>query len=131
MFLISKLLSFMTQPLAWVAILLLGGLLLMSLRRRGYLALGWAALFVLLLQGWMPLPDALIRHFEKQYSGPIPTDSLRSYAGVVVLGGALEPAYVWQGHDQVALNEAAERITVPITLLQKYPQLRLLFTGGE
>jgi uncharacterized SAM-binding protein YcdF (DUF218 family) len=43
----------------------------------------------------------------------------------------LSPAYVWHGHDQAALNDAAERMTVPIALLAKKPNLRLLFTGGE
>jgi len=131
MFLASKLLSFATQPLAWVVVLLLGGLLCMPVRRHWGLRLSWAALAVLLLQGWEPLPDALLRQLEAQQPGPAPGTSLLPYAGVVVLGGALEPAYVWQGHGQVALNDAAERMTVPIALLQQYPHLRLLFTGGE
>jgi uncharacterized SAM-binding protein YcdF (DUF218 family) len=131
MFVASKLLSFATQPLAWVVVLLLTGLLCMPVRRKWGMGLGWAALSVLLLQGWEPLPDALLRQLEAQHQGPAPGASLQQYAGVVVLGGALEPAYVWEGHGQVALNDAAERMTVPIALLQQYPQLRLLFTGGE
>lgn len=90
-----------------------------------------AALTVLLLQGWEPLPDALLRQLEAQHPGPAPGTSLQQYTGVVVLGGALEPSYVWQGHGQVALNDAAERMTVPLALMQQYPHLRLLFTGGE
>ena len=131
MFLASKLFSFVTQPLAWVVLLLLVGLLCMPIQRRLGTALSWAALTVLLVQGWEPLPDVVIRQLEAQYPGPAATDSLQPYAGVVVLGGALEPAYVWHGHGQAALNDAAERMTVPITLLQQYPHLRLLFTGGE
>ncbi|MES2878181.1 MAG: YdcF family protein [Pseudomonadota bacterium] len=131
MFLASKLLSFATQPLAWVAFLLMAGLLCMPVRRQWGMRLSWLALAVLLLQGWIPLPDALLRHLEAQYVGPAPQDNLQGYAGVVVLGGALEPSYVWQAHTQVALNDAAERMTVPVALLQKYPHWRLLFTGGE
>lgn len=86
---------------------------------------------MLVLQGWQPLPDALLRQLEAQHPGPAPGTSLQRFAGVVVLGGALEPAYVWQGHGQVALNEAAERMTVPVALLQQYPNLRVLFTGGD
>lgn len=103
----------------------------MPIRRKWGMGLGWAALTVLLLQGWEPLPDALIRQLEAQYAGPPPGTSLTQYTGIVVLGGALEPSYIWEGHSQVALNDAAERMTVPITLLQQYPHLRLLFTGGE
>lgn len=131
MFIASKLLSFATQPLAWVVLLLLGALLCPPRRRRWALGLGWAALAVLLLQGWEPLPDALLRQLESQHAGPNAHSNLQQYAGVVVLGGALEPAYVWQGQPQPALNDAAERMTAAVTLLRQYPHLRLLFTGGE
>lgn len=131
MFLASKLLSFATQPLAWVALLLLGALLC-PLRQRGWArALDWGALTLLLLQGWEPLPDAVLRQLEARHAGPDPNASWQQYTGVVVLGGALEPAYVWQGHPQPALNDAAERMTAAVTLLRRQPHLRLLFTGGE
>ena len=131
MFFASKLLSFATQPLAWVLVLLLIGLLCMRLRHTWGQGLVWAAFSILLLQGWEPLPDTLLRQLEAQYTGLTGKNNLQSYTGVIVLGGALEPAYIWQGHNQVALNDAAERMTVPITLLQQYPHLRILFTGGE
>ena len=114
-----------------MALLLLLALLCLLQRRRCGVGLGWAALTVLLLQGWEPLPDALLRRLEAQHPASAPQTSLPAYTGVVVLGGALEPAYVWHGHGQAALNDAAERMTAPIALLQHNPQLRLLFTGGE
>ena len=135
MFIAAKLLAFATQPLAWVALLLAMGLLRMRRGRRIHDRKGsgliWTALLILLVQGWEPLPNALLRELEKQYVAPISEASLRSYAGLVVLGGALEPSYVWQGHSQPALNDAAERMTAPISLLRQNPNLRLLFTGGE
>lgn len=131
MFIASKLLAFATQPLAWVLVLLLGSLLCMSVRRTWGQRLGWAALGVLLVQGWEPLPDALLRQLETQYAEPAPQSGVQQYAGVILLGGALESSYVWQGHHQSALNDAAERMTVPVALLRQNPQLRLLFTGGE
>ena len=131
MFLISKLLSFATQPLAWVAILLLTGLLVLRSQRQWGLRLSWAALTVLLLQGWEPLPDAVLRQLETRHKGPNQAASLQQFAGVVLLGGALEPSYVWEGHSQPALNDAAERMTEPVALMQRNPHLRLLFTGGE
>jgi uncharacterized SAM-binding protein YcdF (DUF218 family) len=132
-FLTSKLLSFLTQPLAWVSALLV--LALWWLQRRpgaaqrtllGALGLG-------LLVGWQPLPDALLRLLEDRYPAPaaVVAGQLQPFVGVVVLGGALEPAHVWRGRDQVALNAAAERMTVPVALLHQHPNLRLLFTGGE
>lgn len=132
MFYASKLLSFATQPLAWVMVLLALGLLCMPWRRRTGLGLSWAALTILVLVGWQPLPDAVLRQLETQHPALAPSSaSLQRYAGVLVLGGALEPAYVLQGNGQAALNGAAERMTVPVALMQQNPHLRLLFTGGE
>lgn len=131
MFIASKLLSFATQPLAWVALILFAGLLSMSLRRRWGLKLCWLALAVLLVQGWEPLPDAVLRHLESKHP-PIKQDaSLLAFRGVIVLGGALEPGYAWAGHGQPALNDAAERMAVPVALAQRFPHLKIIFTGGE
>lgn len=130
MFVFAKLLTFVTQPLAWVLLLLLLGLLLLQRWRRTGTALLWIALVILTLQGWEPLPDALLRRLEAQYPAP-PDIDLQRYAGVIVLGGALESSYVWEGHQQPALNSAAERMTAALPLLHAAPQLRLLFTGGE
>ena len=131
MFIASKLLSFATQPLAWVFLFLLAGLWGLSIHRKWGVRMVWAAFGLLLVQGWEPLPDLFIRQLENQYSGPPAESSVRQYAGVVVLGGALEPANIWVDHKQVALNDAAERMTASVTLLQQNPHLRLLFTGGE
>ena len=71
MFVVSKFLLFVTQPLAWVALLLLCGLVAAKLGlawgRRWGPRLNWAALAVLLLQGWEPLPDALTRQLELRH----------------------------------------------------------------
>ncbi|MFO6418813.1 YdcF family protein [Hylemonella sp. W303a] len=130
MFVISKLLNVLTQPLAWVAVLLVLGLLLQRRWRRAGLGVVWAALFVLLLQGWEPLPDALLRKLEAQHPAPVHLD-LSRYAGIIVLGGSTESSYVWEGHDQPALNGAAERLTAALPLLLRDPRLVLLYTGGE
>jgi uncharacterized SAM-binding protein YcdF (DUF218 family) len=130
MFVIAKLLNVLTQPLAWVVALLLLGLLLQRHWRRAGLGLLWTALFVLLLQGWEPLPDAVLRQLEAQHPAPVQLD-LSQYAGVIVLGGSTESSYVWEGHDQPALNSAAERLTAALPLLRREPRLLLLYTGGE
>ena len=131
MFIASKLLSFATQPLAWVGLLLFAGLLWMRSNPAWGRGLSGLALLVLLLQGWHVPPDTLLRALESQYP-PMPDNTdLTSYAGIVVLGGALEPAYVMRGNDQPALNDAAERMTAPVALMKHNPRLQLLFTGGS
>jgi len=130
MFILAKLLAFLAQPLAWVVVLLTLGLFLQGRWHRAGSALLWSALAVLMLQGWEPLPDALLRRLEAQHPAPAKLN-LQSYAGVVVLGGATDYSYVWQGHEQPALNDAAERLTAALPLLQRAPNLKLLFTGGD
>ena len=136
MFYASKILSFATQPLAWVVVLLAFALLCLPRQPKASLRLVWLALVLMVLAGWQPLPDALLRQLEGQHSAPTWSFSANAsewqrYAGVVVLGGALEPAWIRGGNGMVALNDAAERMTVPVALLQKHAHLKLLFTGGE
>jgi uncharacterized SAM-binding protein YcdF (DUF218 family) len=113
-----------------VTLLLVLSLLLMRRCPRAARRVLNAALAMLLLLGWLPLPDALLRALEHQHPAPAQIDAAR-YAGVIVLGGATESAYVWEGHAQPALNGAAERMTAALPLLRAHPQWRLLFTGGE
>ncbi|WHZ10340.1 MAG: hypothetical protein OJF60_000779 [Burkholderiaceae bacterium] len=136
MYYASKILAFALQPLSWVAALFALALILIPRRRRLGLALGWSALALLLLLGWQPLPDLLLRALEARDPAPAWTaqpaaPEWREYAGVVVLGGALEPAWVRAGNGQVALNGQAERMTMAVVLLRQHPGLRLVFTGGE
>ncbi len=131
MFIASKLLAFLTQPLAWVALLMLSALVCIRTRPRWGIRFGGAALALLLLLGWEPLPDALLRHLEARHPALPVAAPLTAYAGVVVLGGALEPGYVWTTPDQSALNDAAERMTEVLPLLRRQPSLRVIFTGGE
>ena len=131
MFIVAKLLAFLTQPLAWVAVMVALAVLCVKRWPRLAQSLGASAVLLLATLGWEPLPDAVLRQLENQYK-PLstPTD-LKPYAGVIVLGGALEPAYMWSVPDQSALNDAAERLTEVLPLLRRQPDLRVLFTGGE
>lgn len=131
MHLLSKIVSLLTQPLAWVALLLSLALLGIHQRRRWAGPTVGAALALLLVLGWEPLPDRLLRQLESRYPAVPEGTDLKPFAGLIVLGGALEAAYIWQGHDQPALNEAAERMTAALPLMQQNGHLKLLFTGGE
>jgi uncharacterized SAM-binding protein YcdF (DUF218 family) len=131
MFFAGKLLALLTQPLGWV----MGFLTLAALSHRRRPAwsrrLSLCGLTLLALTGWQPLPDALIRHLEQQYPA-VPADApLEQYHGLVVLGGALESQRIWEGNAQVALNAAAERMTMSVVLMRQNPRMLLLFCGGE
>lgn len=133
MFVFSKLLSAATQPLTWVFLLMVAGLLWGRRNPSRGPGLVWAGLAALLVLGWRPLPDMLVRSLEQQVPPPSAPASAEwsAYAGVVVLGGALENAYVRAGNGQVGLNSAAERMTMAVALAEAHPQLKVLFTGGD
>ena len=126
---IAPIFAALTQPLTWVLILLA---LSLAAKRRPKLGrtLVATAMALLLLLGWQPLPDSLIRQLETQYAEIPPQADLSDYVGMVVLGGSTEASFVAIAHAQPMLNDAAERMTAPIAMLQRYPHLRMIYTGG-
>ncbi|MFZ4480699.1 MAG: YdcF family protein [Rhodoferax sp.] len=128
MFYTSKLLAAFLQPLTWAAVLFLLALWWLPKRpvagRRALLA----GIVISAAIGWLPLPDALLRHMESQH--PAPQGSLQPYVGMVVLGGAIDIPRGAQDSTNFTLNGAAQRMTTPLALLRKYPHLLLLFSGG-
>jgi len=130
MFVLSKLMSALTQPVFWLALWWGGALLLLNRWRRFATGMFWSGLLVLGLLGFEALPDALLRSLENRY--PVPNaQSIPSHVGLIVLGGATGHPGVYQAHGQVSLGDAAERMTVPVALMRQYPKFELLFSGGE
>ena len=129
MSLISGLVSFLLQPLAWVGLLLALAIWWLPGRPVAARRVLTAGLLGGLLVGWLPVPDALLRRLENSFEPPHST--LEHYVGMVVLGGALVPFQQWRPGVQNALNDAAERVTVPVELMREYPKLRMLYVGRE
>ncbi len=130
MFLVSKLLALATTPMLWVLLLLLAAAVVVHKRPALARKLLLLAMAAILLAGWAPLPEALLRRLERQYPVP-PRAPFDQYAGVVILGGATETARAWEGTDEPQVNSAAERMTTVLPMLRQAPALQVLFTGGE
>ncbi len=133
MFVFSKLLSAITQPLFWLALWWALALLLLGLTdrcRRAALGMLWAGLAALGLLGFKAIPDALLRPLENRYTVPTAQDVGR-HAGMIVLGGGIQHPSVFLAHGQVPLGEAAERMSAPVGLMWQHPKLELVFSGGE
>jgi uncharacterized SAM-binding protein YcdF (DUF218 family) len=130
MFVLSKLLSAITQPVFWLSLWWLLALLLLPRFRRLASSMLWGGMLVFGLLGFNAVPDALLRSLESQYKAPTLTQS-NPYAGVIVLGGATGSPAIYKAHGQVSLGDAAERMTVPIALMRKFPNFELIFSGGE
>lgn len=131
MFFASKVLALVTQPLVWVFVVLLISLLGARRWPGTSRALVGVALLGMLLTAWKPLPEAVLRHLESQYTEVAPDAKLEGFVGVIVLGGGLESGRTQLAHTQPGLNDAGERMTATVALLRHSPQLRVLFTGGE
>lgn len=130
LFVSSKLLSAITQPMFWLAMWWFVALLLLTFKRRYGLPMLWAGLVVFGLLGFRVIPDALLRPLENRY--PIPTaERVSDHAGVIVLGGSIEHPDSYLAHGQIPLGSAAERMTVPIALLRQNPKLMLVYSGGD
>jgi uncharacterized SAM-binding protein YcdF (DUF218 family) len=129
MFFPSKLLATFIQPLTWAAVLIL--LALWWLPSRPVAALWTLLLAVSLtaLVGWMPLPNAVLRSLESQYAAP--TGSLTPYVGLVVLGGDIDLPRNANDSRAFVLSHGGHRMTTSVALSRQYPDLKLLFTGGQ
>lgn len=129
MFYISKIFWGVMQPGMLLLILVVAGVCLLGTRylRTGRVLLVAAAI-LLLVGGLGPLSTWLILPLEDRF--PRVDLAGRPIDGIVVLGGA-EDARVAKGRGTHALNESAERMTEAATLARRYPDAKVLFTGGS
>lgn len=128
-FILSKVLGFFTLPSnLFVAIGVVGLLLLLTRFRRLASWLVVTSIVLTALAGWSPLGNILILPLEQRFP---PWDPARGPpTGIVVLGGGITPD-VSAARGVVALNEAAERITAAAELARRYPKARIVYTGGS
>src|SRR5207245_11015172 len=126
---LSKILGFFAIPSNLVICIGILGLLLLPTRfARAGRALAFASLIVLAILGLSPIGNALIIPLEERFPR---WDATRGAPdGIIVLGGAISPD-ISAARDEVALNEAAERLTVVAELARRYPNARIVFSGGS
>jgi uncharacterized SAM-binding protein YcdF (DUF218 family) len=124
----SKILGFFAIPSNVVIVV---GLLGAFLLRTRYARTGWrlaiGSLVLLAILGLSPVGNALILPLEQRF--PAWEARRGPPDGIIVLGGALSPQ-VSAARNTVALNEAAERMTATVALARRYPNARIVFSGG-
>jgi uncharacterized SAM-binding protein YcdF (DUF218 family) len=128
-FVLSKVLGFFASPSnLMIGLGLIGVLLLPTSLARVGRRLMVASLLALAVLGLSPLGNVLIIPLEERFP---PWDATRGAPdGIVVLGGAIEPD-VSEARTEVALDEAGERITAAVALARRYPQARIVYSGGS
>jgi uncharacterized SAM-binding protein YcdF (DUF218 family) len=127
-FIASKALWFLTAPVTLLMIGAIAGAVLVP-RRVGFpraLALFCSA--ALLLTSVAPVGALLIEPLEDRFPPP-PADMPAPY-GIVVLGGAIDDeTSLIRG--QTTFDEGAARLTEAAVLARRYPDARLLYSGGS
>lgn len=127
-FYVSKLAWFFVQPSSLIALLLIGGLVLTLWRRRWGVGLMGLGAVLYLVAGFSPLGHWLMIPLEERFARPHLTGA--RVDGIVVLGGSVD-TLVSRARGVTALNEAGERLSAGAALARRFPEARLVFTGGS
>ena len=91
------------------------------------MCLSLTALYAVLL-ATIPLGETLITKLENRF---LPNKSLpKVVEGIIVLGGVVDQ-FISQDRGTIAINGAVERLTAFADLSKRYPQARLVFSGGS
>ena len=129
MFIASKLFWLVAEPSNFfVLLLVLAALLLLTRGRRwgmrlvGLLAVLGVALMLLPFGAWLVIP------LENRF--PIPSPMPAHVDGIIVLGGAVSTVLT-QRRDQPTVNEHAERFLALADLARRYPEAKLIYSGGS
>ena len=128
-FVLSKIFGFFASPSNLIISLgLLGALLLPTRFRRLGLWFAVGSVLALVVAGLSPIGNALLLPLEDRFPPWNAADGAPT--GIVVLGGAITPD-VSVARSEIALNEAAERITAAAALARRYPDARIVYSGGS
>jgi uncharacterized SAM-binding protein YcdF (DUF218 family) len=126
---LSKILGFFALPSNLLVTLgVLGALMLATRFSRAGRRLLVLSVLLIAIVGLSPLGNLLILPLEQRFP---PWNEVRGAPdGIVVLGGAIGPELSLV-RNEVSLNESAERVTVVAALARRYPQARIVYSGGN
>jgi uncharacterized SAM-binding protein YcdF (DUF218 family) len=125
----SKIFGFFALPSNVLMLLaIVGAALVFTQRKRLGQGLFIVSLFLFAIAGWSPLGNWLMTALEDRF--PAWDESRGAPTGIIVLGGAISPD-VSANRGSAALNESAERMTAVAALARRYPEARIVFTGGS
>lgn len=128
-FYLSKIFWFFVQPLNLAIFLLLAGALAGFFGRRRLFAAGsLSALLVLAVATWTSFGALLLNPLEQRFQRP--PVAPQKVDGIIVLGGGFEGAInlVRGGYD---LNDSGDRFVEAAVLARRYPQARIVVSGGN
>ena len=128
-FLISKLFWMAATPTtALLGLTIVGAVLLGARGWRAGRACVITGVGGLLLAGPLPLGAVLLQPIENRF--PTLPEDVPAPAGIIVLGGSTDQTLTL-ARGRVTIRDAAERLTEAVVLSRRYPDARLVFTGGS
>lgn len=130
-FITSKIVQFVIEPLNLIFLATLLAWFFLAIRKPALtnrlLAL---AVIGFLGVGYMPIPESLIRMLEDAVPKPsIQNLNPDQFAGIIILGGAIEGEDIAVDRGEISLKSAAERVTKGLELIRKYPDKPFIFSG--
>lgn len=127
-FAVSKIGWYLLQPLVGILVLQLGGILFLALRmpKTGFTLLGLGTL-ALVVATLTPLGLLMMSTLENRFPRPKLPENV---AGIVVLGGSFDTR-VAMTRGEVELNDASDRVTGAMALAIRYPNAKVVFSGGS
>ena len=128
-FILSKILWFIVSPLNFILILLTLSYIISFFKKTYFFKIFYYfAMILILFTCILPTGSYLNYLLEKDFhfSNYYPD----SIDGILILSGATNP-FLTQEHNQVVMNGSAERLTESIFLIKKYPNAKVVFSGGS
>ena len=129
MFLLSKIVWVILSHLNLLIIFLIFGYLFKILRKRLVSrAFYLISLLFFIIVGILPTGTFFLSELESKY--PALNILPKDINGIIILGGPTNPNLT-HIHNQVAFNEAGERLTEAIRLIKIYNSSTVIFSGGS
>ena len=128
-FYLSKILWLVIAPAnLLLLLLLLGAALLFTRFMRAGRRLVLASALGFLVLGILPVGTVMMRVLEDRF--PQPPANTSAPAGIIVLGGAVNQQ-VTRLRGPIELTEGGDRMTEGVMLARRFPDAKLVFTGGS
>ena len=128
-FVLSKTIGVMLLPTNFlIGLGLIGAILLATRFARTGRRLVVTALVLLAIAGFSPLGNLLLNPLEQRFPPWVSAPSAPD--GIIVLGGSIDPD-LSIAHDTTVVRSAPDRITAAAGLAHRYPNARIVFTGGS
>jgi uncharacterized SAM-binding protein YcdF (DUF218 family) len=128
-FVASKVLAFFLVPsnIIFITIFVGSALLFTPWARAGRRLVGLGAVALVIL-GLSPVGIVLIKALEDRF--PVWNDAGPPPTGFIVLGGAVDP-FGSSIRKTTMMDSAAERLTIVAELARKYPNAKIVYSGGN